>query len=146
MRGTRCQRLRTSGGQQRLWRFRYLCRTDQPRHPERCSNTSQRSQHAAARFRAARHGWQRLVWHVWDALPASKDQRGTATAPAVPISVPDRPATPSRLINSAHQQWLRIQTAAEGLCAFTLFVRFRPGRRPHTKWRCVCQRVSVNDR
>ena len=38
------------------------------------------------------------MWHVWGALPASKDQRGTATAPAVPISVPERPPTPSRLI------------------------------------------------
>ena len=70
-----------------------LCQTDPPRHPERCSNTSQRSRHAAARLKAARYGWQRLVWHAWDALPASKDQRGTATAPAVPISVPDRPPT-----------------------------------------------------
>ena len=47
---------------------------------------------------AAQQGWQRLVWHVWDALPASKGQQGTATAPAVPIAVPDRPPTPSRAV------------------------------------------------
>ena len=59
---------------------------------------TQRDSQTPVVTKPGQHGWQRLMWRVWDALPASKDQRGTATAPAVPISVPDGPPHDNRLI------------------------------------------------